>query len=69
LACNALLTVEPGAVSQHVAGLGITLLATSLSLRLPREGFLKVDTPPTITPLRLVAWLDDTGVSILAANS
>jgi ABC-type uncharacterized transport system permease subunit len=38
------------ALSQHVAGLGITLLATSLSYYGYRVSFPKVDTPPTVTP-------------------
>lgn len=37
-------------LSQHVAGLGITLLATSLSSYAYRVSFPKVDTPPTIEP-------------------
>jgi general nucleoside transport system permease protein len=38
------------ALSQHVAGLGITLLATALSYYGYRVGFPKVNTPPTIQP-------------------
>ena len=57
------------ALSQHVAGLGITLLATSLSYYGDRVSFPKVDTPPTITPFAPMAWLDDTGISILAAQT
>jgi ABC-type uncharacterized transport system permease subunit len=38
------------ALSQHVAGLGITLLATSLSYYAYRVNFPKVNSPPTITP-------------------
>src|SRR5690606_12140104 len=38
------------ALSQHVAGLGITLLATALSYYGYRVAFPKVSTPPTITP-------------------
>lgn len=37
-------------LSQHVAGLGITLLATSLASFAYRVGFPKVETPPTIEP-------------------
>ncbi|MFN0183319.1 MAG: ABC transporter permease [Aquabacterium sp.] len=37
------------ALSQHVAGLGLTLLATSLSSYAYRVTFPKVDSPPTIT--------------------
>ena len=57
------------ALSQHVAGLGITLLATSLSYYGYRVSFSKVDTPPTITPFAPMHWLDDTGLSILAAQT
>ncbi|MFZ2649403.1 MAG: ABC transporter permease [Burkholderiaceae bacterium] len=46
---HALLTVSL-ALSQHVSGLGITLLATALSYYGYRVGFPKVNTPPTITP-------------------
>ena len=38
------------ALSQHVAGLGITLFATSLSYYAYRVSFPKVSTPPTIKP-------------------
>lgn len=38
------------ALSQHVSGLGITMLATALSYYGYRVGFPKVTTPPTITP-------------------
>jgi ABC-type uncharacterized transport system permease subunit len=38
------------ALSQHVSGLGITLLATALSYYGYRVSFPKVNTPPTITP-------------------
>ena len=53
---HALLTVSL-ALSQHVAGLGITLLATSLSYFTYRVSFPKVTTPPTITPFQDMAWL------------
>ncbi len=46
---HAVLTV-PLALSQHVAGLGVTLLATSLSSFAYRVSFPRVSTPPTITP-------------------
>ncbi len=46
---HALLTVGL-ALSQHVAGLGITLLATSLASYAYRVSFPKVDSPPTIQP-------------------
>jgi ABC-type uncharacterized transport system permease subunit len=52
--CTVLLTVTL-ALSQHVAGLGITLLATSLASFAYRVSFPKVDSPPTISPLR--RWL------------
>ena len=38
------------ALSQHVSGLGITLLATALSYYGYRVSFPKVSTPPTIAP-------------------
>jgi len=40
------------ALSQHVSGLGITLLATSLSYYGYRVSFPKVNTPPTIAPFQ-----------------
>jgi simple sugar transport system permease protein len=45
------------ALSQHVSGLGITLLATSLSYYGYRVSFPKVSTPPTITPFAEMDWL------------
>jgi simple sugar transport system permease protein len=45
------------ALSQHVSGLGITLLATSLSYYGYRVSFPKVSTPPTITPFAEMSWL------------
>ncbi|MGI9132524.1 MAG: ABC transporter permease [Rhodoferax sp.] len=53
---HALLTVTL-ALSQHVSGLGITLLATALSYYGYRVSFPKVNTPPTITPFTEMAWL------------
>ena len=50
------------ALSQHVSGLGITLLATSLSYYGYRVSFPKVSTPPTITSFGEMSWL---GVPIL----
>ena len=50
------------ALSQHVAGLGITLLATALSYYGYRVGFPKVNTPPTITPFGEMSGL---GIPIL----
>ncbi|WP_332776526.1 ABC transporter permease [Polaromonas sp.] len=54
------------ALSQHVAGLGLTLLATSLSYYGYRVSFPKVTTPPTITPFAGMDWL---GVPILAQQT
>ena len=62
---HALLTVGL-ALSQHVSGLGITLLATSLSYYGYRVSFPKVDTPPTITPFAAMDWL---GLPILAQQT
>jgi len=45
------------ALSQHVSGLGITLLATALSYYGYRVSFPKVSTPPTITPFAELGWL------------
>ncbi len=45
------------ALSQHVAGLGITLLATSGASYAYRVSFPKVDTPPTIEPFAPMTWL------------
>ncbi|MDR3369796.1 ABC transporter permease [Rhodoferax sp.] len=45
------------ALSQHVSGLGITLLATALSSYGYRVSFAKVSTPPTITPFAEMHWL------------
>lgn len=50
------LTVGLG-LSQHVSGLGITLLATSLASYAYRVSFPKVDSPPTITPFAPLAGL------------
>lgn len=50
------LTVGLG-LSQHVSGLGITLLATSLASYAYRVSFPKVDSPPTITPFAPLAAL------------
>src|SRR5688572_3517101 len=56
-ALHALLTVAL-ALSQHVAGLGITLLASSLASYAYRVSFPKVDSPPTIQPFAdMSAWL------------
>ena len=53
---HAVLTVGL-ALSQHVSGLGITLLATSLSYFGYRVNFPQVTTPPTITPFGEMSWL------------
>ena len=53
---NAGLTVGL-ALSQHVSGLGITLLATALASYAYRVSFPKVDSPPTITPFAPMTWL------------
>lgn len=45
------------ALSQHVAGLGLTLLATALSSFAYRVAFPKVTSPPTITPFAPMDWL------------
>ncbi len=50
------LTVGLG-LSQHVSGLGITLLATSLASYAYRVSFPKVESPPTITPFAPLAGL------------
>jgi simple sugar transport system permease protein len=56
-ALHGLLTVVL-ALSQHVSGLGITLLATSLASYAYRVSFPKVESPPTITPFAdMSAWL------------
>ena len=54
------------ALSQHVAGLGITLLATALSYYGYRVSFPKVNTPPTITPFAPMEWL---GLPVLSAQT
>ncbi len=54
------------ALSQHVSGLGITLLATALSYYGYRVSFPKVSTPPTITPFAPMDWL---GLPILAQQT
>ncbi|KAF1022497.1 MAG: hypothetical protein GAK30_01084 [Paracidovorax wautersii] len=45
------------ALSQHVCGLGITLLATALSYFGYRVAFPKVTTPPQIVPFAPMDWL------------
>ena len=53
---HAVLTVPLG-LSQHVSGLGVTLLATSLSYFAYRVTFPSVNTPPTITPFAEMKFL------------
>ncbi|MFO1222517.1 MAG: ABC transporter permease [Burkholderiaceae bacterium] len=55
-ALHAGLTVALG-LSQHVSGLGITLLATSLASYAYRVGFPRVDSPPTIRPFAEMSWM------------
>ena len=62
---HAFLTVAL-ALSQHVSGLGITLLATALSYYGYRVSFPKVSTPPTVTPFAEMDWL---GIPILAQQT
>ncbi len=50
------------ALSQHVAGLGITLLATSVASYAYRVSFPKVESPPTIEPFAPMAGL---GIPVL----
>jgi general nucleoside transport system permease protein len=68
-ALHGLLTVTL-ALSQHVAGLGLTLLATSLASYAYRVSFPKVETPPTIEPFAPMAWLQGPGpLQVLAAQT
>ena len=54
---HAAFTVWMG-LSQHVSGLGVTMLATSLAYFGYRVSFPKVSTPPTITPFAPMHALD-----------
>ncbi len=60
------------ALSQHVAGLGITMLSTAMSYYAYRVLFPKVSTPPTIEPFAEMSWLgipvlsDQTPLTLLA---
>ena len=54
------------ALSQHVSGLGITLLATSLASYAYRVSFPTVSSPPTITPFAAMDWLP---VPVLSAQT
>jgi simple sugar transport system permease protein len=62
---HGLLTVVMG-LSQHVSGLGLTLLATSLASYAYRVSFPSVDRPPTITPFAPMSGLP---VPILAGQT
>ncbi|MDB5861653.1 MAG: transporter permease, partial [Ramlibacter sp.] len=64
-ALHAFLTVGL-ALSQHVSGLGITLLATALSSYAYRVSFPKVNTPPTVKPF---APMEGLGIPILSAQT
>jgi general nucleoside transport system permease protein len=55
------------ALSQHVSGLGITLLATSLSYYAYRVNFPKVSSPPTIVPFAETHLLH--GLPVLGAQT
>ena len=60
------------ALSQHVSGLGITMLATALAYFGYRVSFPKVTTPPSIEPFASMDWLpvpllqDQTALTLLA---
>jgi ABC-type uncharacterized transport system permease subunit len=54
------------ALSQHVSGLGITLLATALSSYGYRLAFPKVSTPPTIAPFQPMSGL---GLPVLSQQT
>jgi ABC-type uncharacterized transport system permease subunit len=60
------------ALSQHVSGLGITLLATALSYFGYRVSFPKVSAPPTVQPFQPMDWLpipvlgEQTALTLLA---
>lgn len=54
------------ALSQHVSGLGITLLATALSSYGYRLAFPKVSTPPTIEPFQAMSGI---GVPVLSQQT
>ena len=62
---HGVLTV-PLALSQHVAGLGITLFASSVAYYAYRVSFPNVTTPPTIQPF---AELHGLGLPVLAAQT
>ncbi len=54
------------ALSQHVSGLGITMLATSLASYGYRVSFPKVSSPPTIQAFEPMAWLP---IPVLSAQT
>ena len=62
---HGVLTVPLG-LSQHVAGLAITMFATSVAYYAYRVSFPDVSTPPTIRPFAEMHWL---GVPVLAAQT
>jgi simple sugar transport system permease protein len=62
---HGVLTV-PLALSQHVAGLGITLFASSVAYYAYRVSFPNVTTPPTIVPF---AEMHGLGIPVLAAQT
>ena len=53
-------------LSQHVSGLGITLLSTSVASYAYRVSFPKVDSPPTIQPFQPMSGL---GIPVLDAQT
>ncbi len=69
-ALHAFLTVNL-ALSQHVSGLGVTMLATSLAYYAYRVSFPTVSTPPTITPFAPLAGLQGLPIigPVLAAQT
>ena len=53
-------------LSQHVSGLGITLLASSVASYGYRVSFPKVSSPPTVQPFTEMAWLP---IPVLSAQT
>jgi len=62
---HGILTV-PLALSQHVAGLGITMFATSVAYFGYRVSFPAVSAPPTIQPFGEMTWI---GIPVLSAQT
>jgi len=62
---HGILTV-PLALSQHVAGLGITMFATSVAYFAYRVSFPAVSAPPTIPPFAEMTWI---GIPVLSAQT